>query len=157
MERKDRSVARAAWMAGVVAVALTACASTSGPAKTPANYGEFDGMRVGGADPTLESLRVIAVDGYRHMDTPMTLRLAPGPRYLQVASARPGRRGEITYQPMLLVVEPCTKYRFLARHTQQLSNRQWEIVADGTHVRGGCDRGETSGEALLKEAADTAE
>jgi len=122
---------------------LPACAGAGGspaPADSGPAYGKFDGSRVERADPNAFPLIVVSVDGRDMLGMSTEVRLAPGFHYLHVASAKPGARGELSFQPMAIEVAPCTNYYFHAFHdAKQLSNRQWRIVEDGTRVRADCD------------------
>ena len=56
------------------------------------------------------------------------VELTPGFHWLEVASSKRGRNGELTRQSLPLTVEPCTTYRYAAKHDGSLSNRRWTII-----------------------------
>ena len=104
-------------------------------------YGVFDGERVSRVDPDTYDLFVLAVDGQMDTDGRKTKNLKPGFHLLNVVSSKPGRRGELTFQPLPLTVEPCVRYRFVAKHAGRLDNQRWEPVLVGTNTIPGCNPG----------------
>lgn len=102
------------------------------------DYGLFDGTTTKAADPRVHELRVVSVDGELKTDLPTRVKLRPGFHWLQVASSKRGRRGEMTYQPLPLEVEPCMRYRFVAQHEKGFSTRRWQVVSVGQERRGDC-------------------
>lgn len=102
-------------------------------------YGVFDGQRVSRVDPDIYDLFVLSVDGQLDADARKTRMLKPGFHLLNVVTSKPGRRGELTYQPLPLTVAPCTRYLFVAKHDDRLGNQRWEPVLAGTNEIPGCN------------------
>ena len=102
-------------------------------------YGVFDGERLSRVDPDIYDLFVLSVDGQMDTDGRKTKNLRPGFHLLNVVSSKPGHRGELTFQPLPLTVEPCVRYRFVAKHEGRLDNQRWEPVLAGTNVIPGCN------------------
>lgn len=124
-----------------IALALMAVAFAPASAEEPLgkDYAEVDGRKTTRSDPSISSLRVVAVDGRRKMDMPGLVRLAPGMHTLQLASTRPGRRGELLYQTITVEVEACMRYFLHAKHPRtSVSNTNWEMVLAKTEPRPGC-------------------
>ena len=86
-------------------------------------------------------LFVLSVDGQMDTDGRKTKNLKPGFHLLNVVSSKPGRRGELTFQPLPLTVEPCVRYRFVAKHAGRLDNQRWEPMLVGTNTIPGCNPG----------------
>ena len=107
-------------------------------------YGVFDGERVSRVDPDTYDLFVLSVDGQMDTDGRKTKVLKSGFHLLNVVSSKPGRRGELTYQPLPLTVAPCVRYLVVAKHDDRLGNQRWEPVLAGTNEIPGCNRESTS-------------
>jgi hypothetical protein len=121
-------------------LALLAAAPGDAVARKAKATAKFDGEPKGYSNPDVVPLLVVAVDGKYKPELPSQLWLTPGFHWLQVASAKVGRRGEVTYQPLPINVLACTTYRFHARHLDRKElNSQWEIVYDGKFERKGCE------------------
>jgi hypothetical protein len=124
----------------VLFVAALACslAPAAHARKHGKDHGGFDGRAPGSTGKDTYDIVLYAVDGKLQMDQPVESALDPGFHWLQVASTKSNRHGQVTYQPLPLQVAPCTIYRFHAQHERTMSIDHWKIVANGTRVRGDC-------------------
>ena len=124
------------------------------------DYGAFDGEVITRADPKVYDLLVVAVDGKHHPDLPTKVKMRPGFHWLEVASSKRGRNGELTRQSLPLNVESCTTYRYAAKHDGSLSNRRWSIIGieavtdlDCPANRGKADEAKDGGIEASKDSA----
>lgn len=80
------------------------------------------------ANPDEHDILVIAIDGEMNFESRRAYRIAPGFHYLELASTKQGRRGDITRQPFAIEAKPCVRYELVATHEQRLSNRHWRVM-----------------------------
>lgn len=111
---------------------LAACVSTP--------YGQFDGSKTKAANLDEYEVVVVAINGQMTFDEDPLVDLKPGPYLLQVASTKPGRRGEVYYQPLALKVEACTRYRFVAVHHNRMRANDWILEARGVSRIPSCEK-----------------
>ena len=119
-------------------IVLCSCSTTPTATYYGPRHGTVDGFTTQRADPDIYSIKIVSVDGELYPDLPSRLSLKPGFHWLQVASTKTDFRGGFTYQPLPLNVEPCTNYRFVAKHDKSLSNRHWQVVENGKTVDENC-------------------
>lgn len=117
----------------ILAATLTSCASVG---TTP--YSQFDGSRAKASQMEEYAVTVVAIDGKMQFEGASIVNLKPGPHLLQVASKKKGRRGEVYYQALPLIVEPCMKYSYVAHHPKSLKADSWELVAKDVSPIAGC-------------------
>lgn len=147
---------RILFLAALLAVSLSLDARDRKSVYGP-DYGAFDGEVVTRADPDVYDLLVVAVDGKHRPDLPTKVKMRPGFHWLKVASSKRGRNGELTRQSLPLTVEPCTTYRYAAKHDGSLSNRRWTIIGIEALTDLDCpaNSGETDGVKDKQVADDT--
>ncbi len=68
---------------------------------------------------------VVAIDGSMEFEPRRIYAMAPGFHYLELASTKVGRGGELTSQPFAIEAKPCIRYELVAIHTDRMSNRRW--------------------------------
>jgi hypothetical protein len=108
------------WLAAVLGVTLTACA-------TNAPYAEVSGLKTARADAFEEEIIIRAVDGKLDLNSAREMTLEPGPRMLLLDSARNWRgAGRAAMVP--LNVKACLRYQFVARHASMSDLRPWQVV-----------------------------
>ena len=135
----------------IPALALCGCATSTAP------YGLFDGQNTQVVDPDYSDVHVLWVDGALPVDGEMgTVSLTPGVRVLRLsttgsvtAGSDPGvgktyqmlpsanhGRGEV--QEVLMKVEACKRYSYVAKRDTRLPDRPWELVPRGESTIAGC-------------------
>ena len=80
------------------------------------------------ANPDEYNILVIAIDGEMNFEGRRAYRITPGLHYLELASAKMGRRGDITRLPFAIEAKPCVRYELVATHEKRLSNRHWRVT-----------------------------
>lgn len=88
----------------------------------------MDGEGAKLSDSTQFNVTILAVDGQRYFDGRYLQNLKPGFHYLQLASNKQGRRGEVTYQPFAFVAQACKRYTVYARHKQSFKIDDWQVI-----------------------------
>lgn len=110
---------------------LTGCATMQ--------WGEFDGQRTKMSDPDVYDVLVMAADGHANFDERKRQRLKPGVHLLVVASAKKGNNGEVSSISFPIVVKPCTRYSFVAKHRSRANIYNWDLVPAGETTMAGCE------------------
>jgi hypothetical protein len=132
-------------------LALCGCATNAAP------YGLFDGQNTQAVDSDYSDVHVLSVDGSLPADGPLgTVSLTPGVHLLRLSTTRSvtagssqgvagsyrmlpsTNHGSVQDQQVLIKVEACKRYSFVARRDTHLPDRPWELVARGESAIPGC-------------------
>ena len=88
-------------------------------------WSEFAIDVAGRSNPDEYNIIIVAIDGAMEFDRKPIHRVSAGFHYLELASTKLGRRGELTSQPFAIEARPCVRYELVAIHTDRMSNRRW--------------------------------
>ena len=105
----------AGWCSGAVSAAD----------KNAQPWAEIAVGAAGAANPDVYNVIVVAIDGSMEFDHKRAYRLSPDVHFVELATTKVGRRGELTRQPFVIETKPCVRYELVATHTQTLSNTRW--------------------------------
>lgn len=79
------------------------------------------------SNPDEYDVRVVAIDGSMEFERKPIHRVPAGFHFLELASTKAGRRGELSSQPFAIEAKPCVRYELVATHTDRMSNRRWRL------------------------------
>ena len=79
------------------------------------------------SNPDEYDVRIVAIDGSMEFDRKPIHRVTAGFHFLELASTKVGRRGELTSQPFAIEAKPCVRYELVAIHADRMSNRRWRL------------------------------
>jgi hypothetical protein len=120
---------------GTVAFWLVAACATA----TARQWAVIDGEVVGHANPNRFSVVIVAIDGKADFEAPMVKTITPGFHYVQIASTRQDRRGQVVHVPYAFTAEPCMRYEMYAEYESSLDRSPWQLViSKGPRPLGGC-------------------
>lgn len=117
-----RFIASATAGAFVLSMSVTAFAAEAEA------WSEIDVVKVARAVAEEYAVTIVAIDGDQDFQSRRLHKLTPGFHLLHVASTKAGRRGEVTYQPFVIDMKPCVRYRLVAQHESSLGNRRWQVI-----------------------------
>lgn len=110
----------------VAAAAVLVC--TPAFAAKPAPWSE---IKVGGLtdkDRGEYDVMLVAINGSMDFPDRTLYELPPGAYTFQLASMKRGKSGEMTMQPLVVEIRPCTRYALVANHTDPQPNRSWRAT-----------------------------
>jgi hypothetical protein len=120
---------------GTVALWMAAACATA----SARQWAVIDGEVVGHANPNRFSVVIVAIDGKADFEAPTVKTITPGFHYVQIASTRQDRRGQVVYVPYAFTAEPCTRYEMYAEYESSLDRSPWQLViTKGSKPLGGC-------------------
>jgi hypothetical protein len=105
------------------AVLLLASNTSLALEKAEIEVGDHDRM-----DSNNHPALIVRIDGGRNLrrDPNATIRIPPGPHYVDVMSTRP-RRGGPEIMPLYFRAEECARYIVTAQHENQFPNSPWQV------------------------------